>query len=80
MSTDQIDQIIAEETQKLETLLASIGRDHFPPLRERGFKTLDAKGNSQDFFEVAVWAIKNALEEAYTCGWADAETAHGLNA
>lgn len=57
----------------VEKLLASIARTHFPALAERGFKTLDPKNSdSLDFLEVSVSQIRAALEEAYTCGHADA--------
>lgn len=62
----------------IDALIAGIARDHFPQLRERGFARLEAKNSDQlDFLDTAVWAIRSALEEAYTCGFADAERAHG---
>lgn len=63
----------------LDALIAGIARDHFPQLRDRGFNTLEAKGSdSLDFLDTAVWAIKNALEEAYACGHADACSENGI--
>lgn len=57
----------------VEKVLASIARTHFPALAERGFVKLEAKNSdSLDFLEVSVGQIRAALEEAYTCGHADA--------
>lgn len=64
---------------KLGVFLAGIARDHVPQLRARGFRDLEARGSdSLDFLDVAVRAIREALEEACTCGFADADAAHGL--
>lgn len=57
----------------ITALLAGIAHTHFPELHDRGFKTLDAKGRDRlDFIEAPVWKIREALEEAYSCGHADA--------
>ena len=34
--------------------------------------------DSDDYIDTAVWAIRAALEQAYQCGWADAEACHRL--
>lgn len=60
-------------------LIASIARTHFHQLAERGFTELESKNSGADFFETNVDAIREALLEAYTCGFADAETAHGID-
>lgn len=68
----------SQSAPDIDALIAGIARDHFPQLRERGFVRLEAKNSDHlDFLDTAVWAIRNALEEAYTCGFADAERAHG---
>lgn len=54
-------------------LVATIARTHFPVLAERGFLTLEPKSSdSLDFVDAAVWSIREALLEAYNCGYADA--------
>jgi len=48
-------------------LMAQIARDHL------GIKTLDVrKSDSLDFYEVAVWNVKNALEAAWKAGVSEA--------
>ena len=56
--------------------IASIARTHFHQLRDRKDPLATQSSDSLDFIETAVWAIHDALEEAYQCGWADAETHH----
>lgn len=69
---------MADTDDYIEKLLAGIARTHFPALAERGFVRLEAKNSdSLDFVDASVWAIREALEEAYTCGFADAEKLHG---
>lgn len=54
----------------------SIARSHFHQLRHRKDPLKTQNTDRLDFIEAAVWAIRDALEEAYQCGWADAETHH----
>ena len=50
-------------------LLLEIAQKHFPDL-----ETLETRNrDSLDFHDVAVWAIRNALEAAYTAGQAAAK-------
>ena len=35
---------------------------------ELGIDSLETQCTGDDFHEIAVWAIKKALEEAYNCG------------
>ena len=47
-----------------EALLLAIARTHFPNI-----ETLETRNSDGlDFHDVAVWAIRNALEAAYTAG------------
>ena len=47
-----------------EALLLEIAQKHFPDL-----ETLETRNSDGlDFHDVAVWAIRNALEAAYTAG------------
>lgn len=47
--------------------LLEIAKKHFYPVEERG--TLETRDNDhEDFFEVSVWSLKAALEEAYKLG------------
>ena len=56
-------QISKKELEKLY----EIAENHIPELRGRG--NLDTKNNdSDDFFETAVWSLKDALIEAYKLG------------
>lgn len=57
----------------LGSLLAGIARTHLrvPTLEPRN-------SDSFDFVEASVWALRAALEEAYTCGYADAEARLGV--
>lgn len=57
--------------------LESIARGWFHQLKGRA-RPFETRGSDrEDFIEVAVAAIRDALEEAYQCGWADAEAHHG---
>ena len=52
-----------------EALLLSIARTHFPNI-----ETLETRNSDcLDFHDVAVWAIRNALEAAYAAGQAAAK-------
>ena len=52
-----------------EALLLAIARTHF-----RNIETLETRNSDGlDFHDVAVWAIRNALEAAYTAGQAAAK-------
>jgi hypothetical protein len=62
----------------LKATLDSIARTHFHQLRNRTDPMASRYSDSHDFIDTAVWAIRAALEEAYQCGWADAEAHHGL--
>lgn len=54
----------------------SIARSYFHQLKDRK-DPLKVQGSDRlDFIDTAVWAIRDALEEAYHVGWADAETHH----
>lgn len=57
----------------------SIARTHFHQLRGRKDPLAAQNSDSADFIETAVWAIRDALEEAYQCGWANAETHHKVH-
>lgn len=46
----------------------SIARTHFHQLRGRKDPLKAQNSDSADFLETAVWAIRDALEEAYQCG------------
>ena len=49
-----------------EALLLAIARTHFPNI-----ETLETRNSDcLDFHDVAVWAIRNALEAAYAAGQA----------
>ena len=50
-------------------LLLEIAQKHFPDLETPETRDSD----SLDFHDVAVWAIRNALEAAYTAGQAAAK-------
>lgn len=64
---------MADTENYTDKLLAGIARTHFPALSERGFVKLEPKNSdSLDFVDASVWSIKEALEEAYNCGYADA--------
>ncbi len=56
--------------------LDSIARTHFHQLAKRSDPLATQNSDRDDFLETAVWAIRAALEEAYQCGWADAEAHH----
>lgn len=62
----------------LKATLDSIARTHFHQLRGRADPMASRDSDSHDFIDAAVWTIRAALEEAYQCGWADAEARHGL--
>ena len=52
-----------------EALLLEIAQKHFPDL-----ETLETRNSDGlDFHDVAVWAIRNALEAAYAAGQAAAK-------
>ena len=52
-----------------EALLLAIARTHFPNI-----ETLETRNSDcLDFHDVAVWAIRNALEAAYAAGQAAAK-------
>lgn len=55
--------------------LEKIARENIPALRSRVLLNgLDTMGDdAEDFFETAVWSIKEALVEAYLLGKKDAE-------
>jgi hypothetical protein len=57
----------------------SIARTHFHQLRTRQHPLAAQNSDSLDFIDTAVWAIRDALEEAYQCGWADAEAHHKVH-
>lgn len=50
------------QDQKTQIILAEIAKEHL------FFATLDTQKSGQDFQEVAVWAVKAALEAAYQAG------------
>lgn len=55
--------------------LLKIAEKHFSPVEERG--SLETRNNdSEDFFEVSVWSLKAALEEAYKLGVKEGEKHH----
>ena len=52
--------------------LLKIAKEHFYPVSERG--NLETRDNDhEDFFEVSVWSLKAALEEAYKLGLKEGE-------
>ena len=52
-----------------EALLLEIAQKHFPDL-----ETLETRNSDcLDFHDVAIWAIRNALEAAYAAGQAAAK-------
>ena len=52
----------------LEALLLEIARKHFPNI-----ETLETRNSDGlDFHDVAIWAIRDALEAAYAAGFATA--------
>lgn len=54
-------------TDKEMNKLTRIAIKHFGAVEERG--SLNTRDNDQeDFFEVAVWCLKDALVEAYSLG------------
>lgn len=57
---------------KTMKLLEKIAAEHIPALEERGdLKTRDSDG--EDFFETAVWCLRDALVAAYELGRSDKE-------
>ena len=64
------------DDEAIRKTIESIARSHFPQLRNRREPLTAQNSDSADFIDTAVWAIRAALEEAYQCGWADAETHH----
>lgn len=55
--------------------LFGIAKDTFPAVASRG--SLETRNNdSEDFIEVAVWEIKQALREAYKLGQQEAIKNH----
>lgn len=56
----------------MDAKLLEIAKKHFYPVEERG--NLETRDNDhEDFFEVSVWSLKAALEEAYKLGKMDKE-------
>ena len=52
----------------MEAKLLKIAKKHFYAVEERG--SLATRDNDhEDFFEVSVWGLKAALEEAYKLGY-----------
>lgn len=50
--------------------LLKIAKKNFSAVEERG--NLETRDNDyEDFFEVSVWGLKKALEEAYKLGYKD---------
>jgi hypothetical protein len=72
------DLIRADAELALKATLDSIARTHFPQLRDRADPMAIRNSDSHDFIDTAIWAIREALEEAYQRGWADAEVHHRL--
>lgn len=51
----------------MDAKLLKIAMKHFGAVEERG--SLETRDNDQeDFFEVSIWGLKAALEEAYKAG------------
>lgn len=51
----------------MDAKLLKIAMKHFPAVEDRG--SLETRNNDhEDFFEVSVWSLKAALEEAYKAG------------
>ena len=51
----------------MDDKLLEIAKEYFPAVEERG--SLETRDNDhEDFFEVSVWGLKAALEEAYKLG------------
>ena len=58
---------IMKLTEKENAKLLKIAMEHFSAVEDR--KSLSTKDNDhEDFFEVSVWGLKAALEEAYKSG------------
>ena len=52
--------------------LLKIAMKHFPAVEDR--KSLATRDNDhEDFFEVSIWSLKAALEEAYKAGLKEGE-------
>ncbi|SEO27966.1 hypothetical protein SAMN04489859_10589 [Paracoccus alcaliphilus] len=66
------------DEQATRTTLERIARTHFHQLRDRKDPLTGQGSDSADFIDTGILAIRAALEEAYTCGWADAEAHHSL--
>ena len=74
--TDQTATTSTEAGIDATGTLESIARSWFHQLKGRA-RPIETRGSDrEDFIEVAVAAIRDALEEAYQCGWADAEAHH----
>ena len=59
--------LIMKLTEKENAKLLKIAMKHFSAVEDR--KSLATKDNDhEDFFEVSVWGLKAALEEAYNSG------------
>ena len=59
------------------TTIASIARGMHEKLKARRDPFAVQNSDREDFIDgIPVWAIRDALEEAYQCGWADAEAHH----
>lgn len=56
----------------------SIARSHFHQLRDRLHPLAAQNSDSLDFIDTAVWAIRDALEEAYQGDKVDAATSAAL--
>ena len=51
----------------MDAKLLKIAKKHFSAVEERG--SLETRDNDhEDFFEVSIWGLKAALEEAYKAG------------
>lgn len=51
----------------MDAKLLKIAMKHFPAIEDRG--SLNTKNNDhEDFFEVSIWGLKDALIEAYKAG------------
>ena len=54
----------------MDEKLLKIAMKHFPAVEDRG--SLETRNNdSEDFFEISVWSLKAALNEAYRAGLKD---------
>jgi hypothetical protein len=62
----------------IEASIARIAREHFHQLAERDDPLATQHSDRADFIDTAVWAIRAALEDAYSQGWVDAEEHHKI--